>query len=374
MESNKLSAIAVIAVILAAIGLGVGAYSLISVQTGTVKGDDGDDGEDGPAGITTIIFRTENEYPCSSEAEINNAIDMIGIGNGKILITGSITLTSQIDIDGGGSYIIQGTGLPTIDCGGDRTAFNITNAKSCIIRDLIIDASDIVQDETETILVNETNDNAVYIERVQIIGDLDINGEGIDIHSDNVWIDNCYVNQVKFGIKMSGGNNVHISGNTMSDCESGITYNWGFPLMGGENVTIEGNIIKDMSAVGIYLFVAQYNTIANNIILGSWEGIFLVHSNYTTIIGNMIRGTTVNIGNNFSGIVISDSSHNSICNNAIYDHKFIGPNFGHGILIFETGAISLENTIIGNTALNNDINFGDYGTNTFGNETLNNFG
>ncbi len=375
MESNKLSTIAIIAVILAAIGLGVGAYSLISVQTGAVEGDDGDDGDDGPAGITTIVYKTENEYPCSSEADINNAIDMIGTGNGKIMITRPITLTSHIDIDGGGSYIIQGTGVPTIDCGGDRTAFNITNAKSCIIRDLIINASDIVKMEKEIILVNETNSNSVHIERVEIIGDSDLKGEGVDIHSNNVWVEDCYFYQIQFGIRISGGNNTHIHANTISNCESGIAYSWTSPDMGGENNTIEGNIIKDMAAMGIYFLYGHYNTIANNIIMGSADGIQLISSNYTTIIGNLIRGMTVNVGSNISGIQIYKSSYNTICNNAIYDFKFDGMNYGHGIVILEAPTIvSLENTIIGNTALNNDIAFGDYGTNTFGNETLNNFG
>ena len=51
MGRNKMSAMAIIAVILGAAGLGVGAYSVISVQSGAVKGEDGDDGDDGSNGL-----------------------------------------------------------------------------------------------------------------------------------------------------------------------------------------------------------------------------------------------------------------------------------------------------------------------------------
>ena len=47
-----MSAMTIIAVILGAVGLGLGAYSVISVQSGAVKGEDGDDGDDGSNGLT----------------------------------------------------------------------------------------------------------------------------------------------------------------------------------------------------------------------------------------------------------------------------------------------------------------------------------
>ncbi len=50
MERNKLSAIAFIAIILGAIGAGVGVYAVGVTLTGGADGDNGDDGDDGVAG------------------------------------------------------------------------------------------------------------------------------------------------------------------------------------------------------------------------------------------------------------------------------------------------------------------------------------
>lgn len=385
MESNKLSAIAVIAVILGAIGLGVGAYSIISVQTGAIKGDEGDDGDDGAAGITTIVYRTENEYPCSSETDINNALATIGTGNGKIIITGPITLTSHIDIDGGGSYIIQGAGLPTIDCGGDRTAFNITNAKSCIIKDLIIEASYIVKKERSIILINETDDNPVYIENLQILGNIEQNGKGIYVESDNIWIYNCYLNQFRTGIHVNGSSNHKIYDNNIYNCSyAGIKIGdlgiWGSSR--SENITIENNlirnVIKEIYYNAIHCFGATYITIANNIFRNNFWGIAFYNTNYSLITGNIITGSTFStaVANN-SGILLSGANYNTLTNNAIFDyHSLVGGLDGYGIIIgpIPTPGNCVQNTVIGNTALDNDVNFGDYGNITFGNETLNNFG
>ncbi len=379
MEKNKLAAMAVIAVILGAVGLGFGAYSIINIQTGAVKGEDGDDGDDGAVGITTIVYKTENEYPCSSEADINNAINMIGTGNGKILITGSITLNSHIDIDGGGSYIIQGNGLPTIDCGGDRTAFNITNAKSCIIKDLIIDASDIVKLERSIIIINETNDNPVYIENLQILGNIGQNGKAIYVESDNIWIYNCYLSQFLIGIHLNGSSNLKIFDNTIYNCSTGIRLGdigmWS--MLGCENITIENNLIQKIGWSGIECIFSTHITIANNIIRNNFWGVELLTTNYSLISGNMFTGRTVNFGSNNTGIYLSGANYNTLNGNGIYDyHNLVGTTYGHGIVInpIATPGECVENTIIGNTALNNDYNFRDYGTNTFGNKTLNNFG
>jgi len=75
MRENHLKTLALLGVIIGAVGLGAGAYSVFNVHTGAIKGDEGDDGDDGSAGITKIVFRTEDEYPCSSETEINNALN-----------------------------------------------------------------------------------------------------------------------------------------------------------------------------------------------------------------------------------------------------------------------------------------------------------
>jgi hypothetical protein len=128
MERDKFFTIAMIAIILGAIGLGIGVYSVISMQSGTIKGDDGDDGDDGqdaPGGT--------NIYYCSSQSEIENALDIIGTGHGTIIVTENITLSSQIDINDRGNYIIQGAGAVTLFCYLNKVGFDITNVQSLIV-------------------------------------------------------------------------------------------------------------------------------------------------------------------------------------------------------------------------------------------------
>ena len=117
MEENSLKLIALTALIIGALGVGFGTFSIWQVQTGAINGEDGDDGK---AGITTTIITYDNtiEYPCSSFTEIQTALTTIGTGFGIITITNNITLSGydRIRINGGGNYIIQGAGA-VIKCG-----------------------------------------------------------------------------------------------------------------------------------------------------------------------------------------------------------------------------------------------------------------
>jgi len=64
------------------------------------------------------------------------------LGAGTIIITENIILSNTITISGGGSYIIQGISPSiTIDCNGDRAAFTILMTKTCLIKDLTLDAA-----------------------------------------------------------------------------------------------------------------------------------------------------------------------------------------------------------------------------------------
>lgn len=84
----------ILALIVGAAGLGLGAFTIISVQTGALNGDDGDDGDDGKDGINAVVDPT-NVYYCSSETEIQNAIDTVGFGSGIIMVTDNILLAHQ---------------------------------------------------------------------------------------------------------------------------------------------------------------------------------------------------------------------------------------------------------------------------------------
>ncbi len=413
MESNKLSAIAMIAVILGVAGLGVGVYSVISVQTGAVKGDDGNDGDDGANGangITTIIYKTEDVYPCSSETEINNALAAIGTGSGKIIITEMITLNPTIEIDGGGSYIIEGTGLGSLECGGDNADFNITNALSCTIKDLGINASSITTSNTPVINIEENSDNPVYIENVQIFREpITTQGLGVEIYSENVWVYNCYFFWLDYGVMVqSGGNNGYIRYNTMLNCYSygiycignhiimennlinnsvvgiqndGVDYNI---IKGnriercflcgiqnsGDKAIIEGNLIRVCTNLAIANSGATCCVIGNNIIELCREGIYCAPLYNSTITGNTIDGGYIVYSSLSHGIYLGDSEYNVINSNIIYG--YIWPaGTSYGIYI---NSNSNENTVYGNTALGNGDNWEfETGSNTFGNDTTNNF-
>ncbi len=75
MREKNLFAIAILGVIIGALGLSIGAYSIMQVQTGALKGDDGDDGDDGASGIW---LQNSNFNALSG-----NTIDNIYSGSGE---------------------------------------------------------------------------------------------------------------------------------------------------------------------------------------------------------------------------------------------------------------------------------------------------
>jgi len=250
MIENKGTIFGIIALIIGASGLGLGAFSIISIQM--IEGEQGPPGEDGTDGIDGIDGINGTDAPgyfCSSAVEVQQALDSIGNSSGRVIIEESITLTSKINISGGGSYVIQGQGASTIiDCNGNWNVFDITNATSCIITDLKIDSSDIGI-TTAIININEINDNPVYIEKIQIIGDIDRHGYGIYIDSGNVWVINCFISEIYTGIyQVSNLGNAHIYDNIIRDYQID-----GMFILGGNN-HISGNSIEIGLKYGLRIY------------------------------------------------------------------------------------------------------------------------
>ena len=427
MSKNNLMAIALLGMIIGASGLGLGAYTIIQVQSGAFQGENGEDGNDGNDGITTTIYVNFTEYPCSSELDINNAFNDIGTGSGIITIIDNITLSDTINIDGGGSYIIQGQGLGTsIDVNwGDRTAFYITNAKSCKIQNLKIDADVINQDDTAIIFVNELNDNPVYINNIQIKGAF--SGIGIYIYSDNVWIEDCLLDSIykgiyqfitakdayfsenkitncdDFGMEIRGSYNSisdnyffggidwaiqidgsfnSISNNKISDCEDGINIDGnnntivnniinkidvghGIFLEDSDGNVISGNSISNLLYGGITLSSSHYNTIhGNSIRFSKTGGISLAASDYNSISGNFISDIYNNVAFNISGIEINSlSDYNTITGNGCF--RCVNSHLSYdGYGLFIRNSNCNQNIVVGNTSLENEQNFKDNGTDT----------
>ena len=327
---NKSSIVGIIAIILGAAGLGIGTFSVINFQTVEgpqgPPGQDGNDGTDGIDGTDGQDAPTyANVYYCSSGVEIQNAIDSIGAGSGKIIITQDITLTDTIDIDKGGNVVIEGLYAITVDLGGERTGLNITNTSYCLIRDFKINGSDIIVTNNVSILINEINDNRIKIENVEITS-INNEGKGILIESSNVDIIDCYISG--FDVCIAGystASYLYISGNILLDgsvnclvisCDnSRITNNYianpnianfGFLVHLGDssNITVSNNIVETYGGYGIILYGSDYSTVSSNVVhslspTASKHGIIIFNQgNYNTIIGNSVLGfsTTGSIG------------------------------------------------------------------------------
>ena len=308
-----------------------------------------------------VLNNPENNhfYYCSSEAEINAALADIGSQSGTITITENINLTDSIVINQGGSYIIQGIAPDiTIDCNGDRYALRIqSSTQSCIVKDLTIDATDIIGDTQSIISVGSP---FTYIENVKIFGDSDRKGRGIYIYASNVWVSNCHINELYYGIYGSGAHYAHISDNTILYCSDGVIGGRGIYL-GGYYSTCDNNYIAycgtGISATGYQL------TVSNNVLYHNFEKGVNLYTDHSTLSGNSIRGYDPISGNGFWGIYMDGGDYNVLTGNLIFDFANSGPAIARGIYI--SSSYSEENTIVGNTILNCDIAIEDLGTNTY---------
>jgi len=351
--------------------------------------------------------RAANTYNVTTENEFNTAITAIGTGFGIIrFYAGTILLTAALNVNGGGSYIIEGYGDKTIiDVGGDWKAFYVTSAESCVLRNFKIDATDLTWTMTRVIDVTEVSDNQVIVDNVTVMGD-GSNGLGIYLGSDNCIVKNCWVQGVFRGIYLDATSNNAIIGNTAysndnrgiylsisnyNTINENLSYNNsrdGIYLVGSSHNAINGNICRDNTYVGIYLYSSSNNnnvtgnicysndeegiyirTSHNNTISGNacnangTNGIWLYYSDNNTITGNTCNDNDLNDANVFGGIFLSgDSDNNTIIENTSNNNNNIGAGIGHGIHIADS--ICNNNRVGGNTLLGNDVNYNDSGTDT----------
>ncbi|KKM58501.1 hypothetical protein LCGC14_1549290, partial [marine sediment metagenome] len=284
--------------------------------------------------------------------DIQVAIDEIeSVGSGIIFLEpGTHTLTTTLtiaDIAETVDIIIRGSYNATIiDCGGDRSAFNITKAKSCILKNLKIDASDITTIAKPIININEVNNNRVIVENVNVVGDADKKGWAVYVLSNSVEIKSCIFDQVSAGVYMvandclitdnlakdTSGNAYYFNGINNCIISNNIAKNgvigFAFATSGGSNI-INTNIAHSNSDSGISFQNVSDSIITNNQCVSNTEGI-LLGANCDR---NIIQGNRLDSNSN-DGIQITSAT----CNDNII-----------GINLF------FNNT-------NNDIN--DGGTNT----------
>ena len=332
----------------------------------------------------SAVSEVEGVFYCNTEAEINSALTAIGAGAGKIvIISGTITLSATININGGGSYIIEGMGDKSIiDCNGDRTAFAITAAESCVLRDFKIDATGLT---TQTKIIIQANTNNVLTSNITIVGD-GANGRGIYVTGDRIKVEKCDVSSVYNGIHImssaanckiignmcysNGNDGIFMSGSAISlntisknSCYSNTGY--GIELDAPDYCIINENECYSNGIDGIHCVTGLYNTISENICYNNTNyGIQINSSNYNTFIGN-------NCHNNNCGFLLDTSDYNTVigsnCRNNTNQGIYIVNSSNHNtisgnICSYNDDGISIDEdrNVISNNICRNNTNYGIY--------------
>lgn len=328
------------------------------------------------------------EYRCSTNADIQDAIDSIATKSGTIkIISGNITIVTIIDIDGGGAYIIEGEGDNTI-LTSDAAAhfiFNITSCISCTIRNLKINTESITG-AVATIFINEGSDNEIIIDNITFL-DSAINQRATSIHinSNNITVRDCSITNSENGILTTGDviniildnntisnintNGIHINGTVNTNSHS-ITNNIisgsaiGIRIDKGSKLIISGNICTSNN-IGIASIngASGMAIIGNSCNLNTQNGIYLSGTDGNSVSNNVCDGNDSNTANPQAGIYIdSDSNKNSIFGNIITNNNNAGAGTGYGIYI---GNVNCDDNFYNiNQVSGNDIQWKDLGTNT----------
>jgi parallel beta-helix repeat protein len=312
--------------------------------------------------VIIYVMNIEEDVPiyyCASEEEINDALTDIGTGAGTIYITENIHLTNTINVNGGGSYIIQGVSPSIfINCSGDRTAINIDITSSCIVRDLTIHAQDVV---TTTLPIIMVSDSLTQIENIKIFGDSDRTGRGIYVNAQYVEISNCFITNVRTGIyAWSLSDDLKVSDNSIFYCDTGSAGH-GIYLYGDRSICT--NNLVQYCRSGIYVY-GYYSIVSNNMVYYSFLYGIQVYSDYCTISNNIVRGYSVDAGvENIYGILCATGSdYNVFSGNNIYFIVNSGAGDGIGLGIEDSSCD--QNTVVGNSMFNCNSNYLNYGTNT----------
>ncbi|MFO7798116.1 MAG: hypothetical protein R6W84_18410, partial [Promethearchaeia archaeon] len=241
---------------------------------------------------------------------------------------------------------------------GDRSAIRIEITQSCIIRDLTIDATDIIGTSINIIFVSDTFS---YIENVKIFGDAGRNGRGIYIDCADVWVSNCYITEVLYGIFCSSSaHSTHVSDNTVLYCDDGAQGEGIF--LYGDSSTCDNNYVA-YCHIGIYVLGDQC-TVSNNVLYGNNPYAIRVATDYSTFSGNSIRGLDPNSPYTlYAFYIYTGSDFNVLTGNLIYNYTNAGSGIGYGVRISTSHCD--ENTIVGNTFLSCETPISDSGTNTY---------
>ena len=323
MESKKMAngskarGLFVISIIIAAAGAGLGGYNYYIAQNRDlqglpgedgVDGDNGANGEDGVAGIDGIDAIGDPYYICSSQDEIQNAIDTIGNQHGTIFLNGTIMLSSSLDLTQGGEVYIKGwLGNSLIQTISDNHMY-ISGSESKIIIDAVnfyganIHSLSFVYISSGTGVIEIKN--CEFQDNTSHIG----GNVGIDTHAKNTKIYN----------------------NHFSDMMAGVMVNDLYAL-------VTENLFYNISGAGISV-LANYAICSDNR-LNKMQGYGIyVEESFCQVVNNVINGYYgVDKSNDYSGVnVHADSYYNIIDCNII--SNFHNSGSGDGIAIQVLGA------------------------------------
>jgi len=281
-----------------------------------------------------VGVNSDFEYRCSTNDEIQDAIDSIAGKAGVIKIVGAIADVQATINNATASIVIEGDGeISELDANGDNTVLTITNCASLILRDFKIDATDITTNGRK--IVDIGGGDNILLDNLIMIGD-GTHGYGINITVNNeVEVRDCKISTVNAGILARSDGN-RIIGNFCYGC-----YSEGIFVNGDQNL-VNNNICNENIHYGIDIYSG---------------------ANYNTITGNVCNKNNLNHADDGAGIHIrNNSNYNIISGNTMYGNVNAGAGTAYGIYIHHADCDF--NSIVNNNYSGNDINWKDVGTNT----------
>ncbi|MBN2600083.1 MAG: right-handed parallel beta-helix repeat-containing protein [Candidatus Thermoplasmatota archaeon] len=273
---------------------------------------------------------------------IQDAIDNASAGDLVFVYSGLYTGKIQISI----SLSLQGESIGSTVIDGCKLGDVIT----------ILASSVVIQGFTISNGTNDIQHAGIKISNgnnIKISGNTICENEGVGIivhGSDTASIDiqgNTIVNNT-YGVYLTDSSTVNISDNIISNNEVGLY------SVGVSDCHINANTMENRG-LGLHIERSSRILISENIITGNRNGIYLFNSSESILTANMVQE------NQWYGIWLKDSSENIIEKNSILNNVDLG-------LYLDT---SYDNTIRNNTLLENDN--GIYFKDSAGNIIQNNY-
>ncbi len=335
-----------------------------------INGKDGNDGEDGVDGINGEEGEDAPGYACSTRAEVQAAINAIGNGAGTITITADFAVTTTIQVDQGGNYIIRGDGAHTITS-SLTYCIRILNVNSCIIQDLTFVVSG------QAIYIQEANDNPVTLRDLIVVG-TGASDYGVYGWSDNIRVESCTFSNESYGVRLRSSSHCQVENCIFTGGNIGVDlYFMNCSIVRGNsfgnigsngihsyssNHTVYDANTNSNTGFAIYLEYDTFATVSGNTLYSIERGIYLYYTDYASISGNTIEGEISTTDDAF-GIYLTNADLCSITGNGIYNLHPAG-YIGRAVHITSGNYNNIVGNIFGN---NQDGNY-DGGTgNVFAN-------